>query len=400
MTPSPTPLGTHGASATATPTSPTTPTASPAGSPSATAAGPLRPGEIAVRLVRIAVGVQEPLFLTHAGDGSGRRLVVERDGWVRTLLLEGDLLDEPYLDISDRISSGGERGLLGLAFHPRFSENGRLFVDYADAQGDTVVSEFTVAEPASGRPDPGGERIILRIPQPAANHNGGWIGFGPEGMLHVATGDGGGGNSRNGRRLDTLLGKVLRIDVDGARPYAMPPDNPFIGRQGVRPEILHAGLRNPWRMSFDRQTGDLWMGDVGATTFEEIDLAPAGSRGLDFGWDIMEGDDCRQAGPCPPEGVTGPVLAYGRSEGSIVTGGYVYHGPEWPALRGVYLFGDAANGRIWGFRAADGRDGSAEKVLLLESGRYLVSFGEDEVGEVYVMDFEGAVYRVEGRPGG
>jgi glucose/arabinose dehydrogenase len=299
---------------------------------------------------------------------------------------------EPYLDIARRVSSGGERGLLGLAFHPGFATNGRLFVDYTDVNGDTVVAEY---RGDAMRAEGDTERVVLRIAQPAANHNGGWLGFGPDGKLYIATGDGGGGASENGQRLDTLLGKLLRIDVDAGQPYAVPPDNPFAaGTRGEQPEIWTYGLRNPWRVSFDRQTGDLFLGDVGATSFEEIDVLPAGTSGVNFGWPRMEGFECRVEGGCP-EDLTRPVHAYGRDVGSVVTGGYVYRGAEQAKLQGAYVFGDYATGAIWGFPAEAALRGRVEPVLLAQTSLSISSFGEDEDGELYLTDISGGgVHRV------
>lgn len=330
-----------------------------------------------------ATGFSAPLFATHAGDGSGRVFVVEQSGRVKAVSRTGEVAAGTFLDLSARVSSGGERGLLGLAFSPDYATDRQLFVDYTDVDGNTVVSRFISRSPDAG--DAASEEIVLRIGQPAANHNGGWIGFGPDRMLYVATGDGGGGNSQNGQRLDTLLGKVLRIDVLGRRPYAIPPNNPDLG-PGVMPEIWLYGLRNPWRMSFDRITGDLFIGDVGASTQEELDVIPAGQSGLNLGWPLAEGTTCQS--PCP-SGLTTPFFAYGRDVGSVVTGGYVYRGTAQPDLVDQYLFGDYARGTISTVSAMDAVRGTATPRQVLATDFAISSFGEDEDGELYLTDAGG-----------
>jgi glucose/arabinose dehydrogenase len=306
---------------------------------------------------------------------------------------DGVDLQQHFLDISDRVSSGGERGLLGLAFSPDYRQDHRLFVDYTDLDGNTVISSFSV--PDKTRADPQSEDVILAIEQPAANHNGGWIGFGPDRMLYVATGDGGGSGSANSQRLDSLLGKVLRIDVLGKRPYEIPDGNPALPGNS-RHEIWLYGLRNPWRMSFDRDTGDLFIGDVGAGSQEEVDAVAAGASGLNFGWPDAEGRLCRE--PCPA-GLTDPVLVYGRDIGSVVTGGYVYRGGRYPKLRGWYVFGDFARGTLFAISAAGALRGAANPIQQLDSDYAISSFGEDESGELYLTDLSGgAIYHVRGRP--
>ena len=330
MTPAPSGTRTPGA----------TPVASPASGPGATAAArQARPSPSGWS--PLAEGLASPLFVGNAGDGSGRLFVLEQGGRVR-VIRDGRLLPDPYLDIADRLSAGGERGLLGLAFAPTFAADGRLYVDYTDRDGDTVVSEFTAPDPPADRADPASERILLRIEQPYANHNGGALAIGPDGLLWIATGDGGSGGDPqgNGQRLDTLLGKLLRIDPRpaGGAPYAIPADNPFAGRAAGRcsAEIWAYGLRNPWRFSFDRATGDLWIGDVGQSSWEEVDRWPAGSpAGPNFGWNTMEASHCFEpAEGCPRDGLVLPVAEYGHDRGCSVTGGYVYRGPAVPGPRG------------------------------------------------------------------
>jgi glucose/arabinose dehydrogenase len=388
---SPSPEPSVSAAASASPEAPS-PSVEP--SPSLTEAPPADPAAVELRLEPFASELRSPLFLTHAGDGSGRVYVVEQEGRVIVLDADGGGR-QTYLDIAERIDSGGERGLLGLAFHPDFASYGRLFVNYTDLSGDTVVSEFGGD---AERADPASERVLLTIDQPFANHNGGDVAFGPDGYLYIATGDGGSGGDPmgNGQSLDTLLGKMLRIDVDGSEPYEAPADNPFVGRGEAQPEIWAYGLRNPWRFSFDRATSDMFIGDVGQGSWEEIDHEPAGEGGRNYGWNIMEGPECFRQASCDQQGLVLPVTAYGRDEGTTVTGGYVYRGAAQPALAGIYFFADFGSGRIWGFAAADAGSGSVEVTELLQTDLSIASFGEDEAGELYAVDLGGAVYRLMG----
>ena len=373
------------------------PGSSPAASATAAPASPV-PGAPDLRTVRlelapVATDLDQPLFVTALRDGSGRLYVVLQTGSIAVLDRDRNGQAEPFLDISNRLSAGGERGLLGLAFHPAFGANGRLFVNYTDRNGDTIIAEF---RGSATRADPGSERVLLKIDQPFANHNGGWIGFGPDGFLYIATGDGGSGGDPmgNGQRRDTLLGKLLRIDVDRGDPYAIPSGNPFAGQQGSRAEIWAYGLRNPWRASFDRATGDLFIGDVGQNRLEEIDVQPANKGGLNYGWNTMEGNSCFRQDPCDRAGLTLPVLDYGRDQGSTVTGGYVYRGAEFPRLVGAYVFADFGSGAVWGIPAADALRGPVQPVKLLDSDANISSFGEDEAGELYATALGGALYRV------
>ncbi|HET7725718.1 MAG TPA: PQQ-dependent sugar dehydrogenase [Candidatus Limnocylindrales bacterium] len=388
------------------PTAPPTPgpaaTASPAPMPTLSPGPtPATNGPIAarVRLEVVADGLVAPVGVVAAPGAAERLLVIEQAGRIREVR-DGRLLDVPFADLSDRIRSGGERGLLGIALHPAYLEHPRLFVNYTDLEGDTVVSELTAAPDDEGteRADPGSERILLTIDQPYPNHNGGALAFGPDGFLHIATGDGGGGGDPqdHAERLDTLLGKILRIDVDtdDAQPYGIPADNPFAGDPTARPEIAHFGLRNPWRIAFDRETGDLWIGDVGQGRYEELDVARAGTLGLDFGWDRLEGRHCFEPDTgCDRTGLTEPVAEYGRSFGCSVVGGPVYRGDAIPELTGVALFADVCSGLLFGVRAAD--DGPQEPTVLLETGRPIASLGEDADGEILAVDLGGgAVLRL------
>ncbi len=336
-------------------------------------------------------------MVTNAGDNTGRLFVVEKTGVLR-IIQDGKLVDKPFLDISDRVtSSGSEQGLLGLAFPPDYAGRKFFFVNYTNTKGDTVISRFNVtADPNVA--DPASEFQVLTFDQPAANHNGGNLVFGPDGYLWIGTGDGGASNDRfgNGQNPKTLLGKMLRLDVtsDPAKPYTVPQDNPAIAQQWpVIPEVWAVGLRNPWRYSFDRATGDLWIGDVGQNRVEEVDVVRAGSAGgLNFGWPVMEGPDCFQQANCDQQGLVLPVASYQHgADGCSITGGFVYRGKEFPGLAGVYLYGDYCSGRIWGLDAAN----PGQPKLLAEAGAGLSSFGEDQAGELYVTDLSrGTVRRV------
>jgi glucose/arabinose dehydrogenase len=383
--------------------SPTPPaTRAPVPTPTPTAQPPETPAPVAsVALELLVAGLERPLFVGHAGDGSGRLFVLEQEGRIR-VIREGRLQPEPYLDLSDQVSSGGERGLLGLAFSPRFARDGLLYVNYTDLQGDTVVSELTAPDPAADRADPASERTLLRIEQPYPNHNGGALVMDPHGMLWIATGDGGsaGDPLDAGQRLDTLLGKLLRIDPrpSADAPYTIPEDNPFVGRAGARGEIWAYGLRNPWRFSIDRVTGDLWIADVGQNRLEEINRWPADSpAGPNFGWSTMEGSACFEpAEGCVRDGLVQPVAEYGHDLGCSVTGGHVYRGAAVPGLAGTYLYGDFCSGMIWGLDAAAA---NPQPRLLAEGAGAIASFGEDEAGEVFVVDLAGGrILRVVAAP--
>ena len=394
---------------TALPGSPTA-VASPAATGTRSTAGPSTsgPSPTAVpwnppplSLARVVSGLQRPVWVGAAGDGSGRLFVLEQAGTIR-VIRDGRLLNRPYLDIRDRVSSGGERGLLGLAFAPTFARDGRFFVDATDPDGNTFVAEFRAPDPTADIADPATERVILRIAQPFANHNGGGIVARPDGTLWIGTGDGGsaGDPQGNGQRMTTLLGKLLRIDprAAGAAAYTVPPDNPYVGRTDARAEIWALGLRNPWRFSFDRATGDLWIGDVGQDRWEEVDRVHAGdSGGRNFGWNVMEGRHCfSPADGCRTEGLTLPVVEYDHGQGCAITGGFVYRGTAIPALAGTYLYADSCSGRIWGLEAAAQVPTSR---LLASTGASIVSFGEDDAGELLVADVAGgAISRLVAAP--
>lgn len=385
--------------ATATPTTVPSATPIPATDPAVTPlpATPVPAADVAfppmMTLESVAEGFTRPVYVTHAGDGSGRVFVVEQRG--RIYILRGTQREEqPFLDIESRVGSrGNEQGLLGLAFHPRYTENGQFFVNYTNLEGDTVIARFQASGDTA---DPNSETILLQIDQPYPNHNGGQVAFGPDGYLYIGTGDGGssGDPLDAGQRLDTLLGKILRIDVDQGVPYAIPPDNPWASGNGGLPEIWAYGLRNPWRFSFDRATGDLYIGDVGQNRVEEISFQAAGTPGgMNFGWRITEGSDCFRGQDCNTTGLVPPIAEYDHSKGCSVTGGYVYRGEAFPQLQGVYFFGDFCSQLIWALhRDAAGNWAMAE---LPKSGAAISSFGEDEAGELYLTSLQdGIVYRV------
>jgi glucose/arabinose dehydrogenase len=350
----------------------------------------------AQELREVASGLDRPLGVAHAGDGSGRLFVVEQRGTVQ-VLVQGAVQADPYVDLRDRTRAQGERGLLGLAFHPRFSENARLFVHYTDLGGTTTLSELRAASADAATVDVATERVILTQEQPYGNHNGGQIAFGPDGFLYVALGDGGSGGDPldAGQDLGTWLGAILRIDVDGDAPYAVPADNPFVDVAGARPEIWAYGLRNPWRFSFDAETGDLWIADVGQSAVEEVNLQRADSPGGEnYGWRIMEGDRCHTpARGCDPTGLVMPVITYTHASGwgRSITGGYVARGDDVPSLRGTYVFGDFVSGRVF---AAERSGDSWEARPLLDTGFNIAAFGQGEDGALYLADYgSGRLFR-------
>ena len=358
--------------------------------------------DLGLALKLVVGGLAEPVYVTDSGDGSGRLFVVERAGRIRIVEPDGRLAAAPFLDIRSSIrSSYIEQGLLGLAFSTTYARDGRFYVDYTDRAGNTVIAAYQRLD--AGHADPSSARVLLRIEQPYQNHNGGQLAFGPDGFLYVGMGDGGGAGDpqNNGQRLNTLLGKILRIDVNRGVPYAIPASNPFATRSGARPEIWDYGLRNPWRFSFDRQTGALFIGDVGQSVWEEIDALPAGRGGLDLGWRIMEGGACYAAATCDRQGLTLPVATYDHSRGDCaVVGGFVYRGTAYPALDGVYLFGDDCSGRIRAFRAAGAAGSPVTTAVVLETHLAISSFGQDDAGELYVCDLAGgAIYRLTARGG-
>jgi glucose/arabinose dehydrogenase len=373
---------------------PALPTSTPSPlSPTFTAA-PLFPKSTAFHWKLLASGLYKPNTITNAGDGSGRLFIIEQDGRVR-IIKHDQLQRVAFLDIRDRVDASSlERGLLGMAFHPYYQENGFFYVNYTDKNGNTIISRFSVSA-NTDLADPASEKILLSIDQPYANHNGGCLVFGLDGYLYIGTGDGGssGDPQDYAQSLDSLLGKLLRIDVDHGDPYAIPPDNPF-ANGGGRPEILDYGLRNPWRFSFDRQTGDLYIGDVGQENYEEINFLPGGYTVLyNLGWNYREGLHAYSNRVFPGKiPYIDPVLEYDHTQGCAVIGGVVYRGQALAELTGIYLFGDYCQGRIWGLRQANGQWLSAQ---LFRTSYAVTAFGEDEQGEVYLADLNGNVLRLE-----
>ncbi len=397
----------------------------PTSPPSASTTTPVAAeGWPTIQLTPLWSDLDQPLLVTHADDGTDRLFIVEKQGRIR-VVLNDTLLEQPLIDIRDKVSKDGERGLLGLAFPPNFARSGRFYVNYTDKNGTTVISRFRVSPATGNVSNPRSEQVLLQIQQPYANHNGGCLAFDTSGFLIVGTGDGGsaGDPHNNAQDITSLLGKLLRIDVGestrspaglASRPsYSIPADNPrpraTSERGSWRPEIWALGLRNPWRFSFDRATDDLWIGDVGQNAREEIDVVPGpdplglGRGALNFGWNEYEGS--RRYPPGSPPTVDGgpftaPVIDYPHSMGQSVTGGYVYRGDDYPALKGLYLYGDFVSGRVWGLRWERTRTGGVKPVErreLLDSGLAISSFGEDETGELYVCDLGGTVYRIDAR---
>lgn len=342
-------------------------------------------------------GLDRPVFMVDANDGSGRFFIVEQSGRIR-IWRDGALLDLPWLDLSGQISGGSEQGLLGLALHPAFAENGRIFVHYTDADGNTAIERYEQSAENSDQVDANSVFRVLSVEQPAPNHNGGMIAFGPDGYLYVGLGDGGdqGDPSGNGQNLGVLLGKILRLDIDadpGTGGYIIPADNPFVPLFDARGEIWSTGLRNPWRFSFDRKTGDMWIGDVGQNAFEEINFQAAGKGGQNYGWSLAEGFGCYNDPQCEDaSGLTWPLFAYGRDVGIAVSGGYVYRGSAIPELEGAYFFGDYGTGNIWLLAANDDGAYSASDPIPTEFN--ISSFAEDSSGELYVVDLNGSIFQI------
>jgi len=352
-----------------------------------------------------AGGLDQPIHITNAGDGSGRLFVVEQPGRIR-IVRNGVLLTTPFLDISNtganRVLFGGEQGLLSVAFPPQFSAKGYFYIYYTNLNGDNVAARyFLTTNPDVA--DSNSEVILRTFSHPIfENHNGGQLAFGPDGFLYIGTGDGGSGGdpNNNGQNPNTFLGKILRIDVESVvdpriDTYVIPSNNPFVGAQGFLPEIWALGLRNPWRFSFDRLTGDFYLGDVGQNSFEEIDFQPSSSQGGEnYGWRIMEGLHCFNPPNCSSAGLTLPVIEYDHTQGCSVTGGMVYRGQNFPLMQGIYFYGDFCSGRIWGLK----HNGAEwENTLFLDTLLNITTFGEDESGEIYVADYAtGIIHRLIG----
>ncbi|MFK7758895.1 MAG: PQQ-dependent sugar dehydrogenase [Phycisphaerales bacterium] len=357
-------------------------------------------------------GIDRPVFMTHAGDGTNRLFVIEQEGAIRIIDADGNLLPTPFMDIDSSgvpggvviggDSGGNEQGLLGLAFHPDYENNGKFYVNYTGSGADTRVAEYTVSAGDPNIADTSSARIVMFVDQPFSNHNGGWLGFGDDGFLYIALGDGGSGNDPGNRasNLANPLGKMHRIDIDGGddfpadplQNYAIPADNPFVGTASAVPSIWHYGLRNPWRSSFDRDNGDLWMADVGQSAREEVNHDAGNVGGKNYGWRCREGNISTGLA-CGSTGFTDPVHDYTRAGGNCsVTGGYVYRGCELgEEFQGLYFFGDYCGGNVWTLDAANGYS----RTTQFNFGFGLSSFGEDESGELYIADlFGGTVFRI------
>jgi glucose/arabinose dehydrogenase len=372
---------------------PATPTPEPTPTPEFDAIAALQ--ELSIDLEFVADGFIQPTALVPATDGTNRLFVLSRHGIIH-VLEDGTVREEPFLDIQDRVTHEMvEQGLLSMALHPEFAENRYFYVNYTDLHGNTMISRFKVSEDGE-RAIRESETPILPIEQPHYSHNGGNLKFGPDGYLYIGMGDGEDPGDPHGNAQDasTLLGAMLRIDVDGGDPYGIPPDNPFVDDEYKRDEVWAIGLRNPWRYSFHPQTGDLYIVDVGQWAVEEINVQPADSTGGEnYGWPIMEGDQCWEADECDKEGLTMPVVTYSNPEdGCAIIGGHHYFGKKFPEMHGVFIFGDWCSGNIWGMVE---QDGEYHHELLLESDLMINAFGLDQDGEIYVLDFDsGSVFQI------
>jgi len=356
------------------------------------------PGWPAIMVGRNIATVSRPTHITHAGDGSKRLFITEQEGRIM-VVRDGVLLKEPFLDIRERVSCCGERGLLSVAFPSGYRDKRAFYVNYTNRSGDTVVARYRAASDPD-RANAASEEVLLTVKQPFANHNGGQLAFGPDGYLYIGMGDGGAANDPfgNGQNRRTLLGKLLRIDVESKeKPYGVPPSNPFVKKTGARPEIWATGLRNPWRFSFDRKTGDVFIADVGQNKFEEVNFQPAVSKGGEnYGWNVMEGLHCLRSRTCDSKGLVPPVAEYDHDTGCSVTGGMVYRGTAISGLDGTYLYGDFCSGWIWGMRMSGGHRVSNK---LLDTKLSISTFGEGEAGEVFVSDYDkGGIFQIEAMP--
>lgn len=359
----------------------------------------LAEAEPTIVLQPVAQNLDSPVSITHAGDN--RIFITLQDGTI--VIYDGTrILPEPFLDIRNLVLSGNERGLLSVAFHPRYAENGLFYVNYTNRQGHTVIARYSVQPQNPNRANPNSALTILTINQPFANHNGGQLQFGPDGYLYIGMGDGGGGGDPDNRaqNLTDLLGKMLRIDVDSGSPYAIPPSNPYALLDHARSEIWASGLRNPWRFSFDRVTGDLWIADVGQGDWEEINFQPATSiGGENYGWRRMEGTHCyNPTSNCNQGNLVLPVIEYDHDVGCSVTGGYVYRGTRSTRLIGQYIYGDYCSGRIWA--GTRNTNGTVTSRVIFDATFTISTFGEDAAGEMYVGGHSnGVLYRiVDSRP--
>ncbi|HVD60794.1 MAG TPA: PQQ-dependent sugar dehydrogenase [Gemmatimonadaceae bacterium] len=364
----------------------------PACSDSSGPTGETPPLDLALGVQEIATGLSNPLYLASPTDDS-RLFVVEQPGRIR-IIKNGQLLATPFLDITSRVSSGGERGLLSVAFHPSYATNGFIYVNFTDLAGNTRVERFTVSSNADVA-NAASSKLILTQTQPFANHNGGLNLFGPDGMLYIGLGDGGSGGDPfgNGQNLGTLLGKILRIDVDHGDPYAIPADNPFVTRAGARGEIWAYGLRNPWRFAFDRLAGLLYVADVGQDRFEEVNVVVSSRSGVNYGWNVMEGQSCYTTSSCSQTNLEIPPLVYDHASGCSIIGGYVYRGTVITPLVGRYFYSDYCNGFLKSFRYENGQ-ALEQKTWDIGSIGNVTSFGQDAAGELYITTATGKVYKI------
>jgi glucose/arabinose dehydrogenase len=376
-------------------------TVRPPTAPPAPAAAAFNPATVNLALTALPGTFTKPVFVTHAGDGSGRLFVVEQGGRIRIIRKDGSVAATPFLDISGSVSKGSEQGLLGLAFHPQFATNGKLYINFTNTAGSTAINEY-LATTDPNRATNG--RRIMTIGQPYTNHNGGHLAFGPDGYLYIGMGDGGsaGDPGNRAQNLNSLLGKMLRIDVNGTsgtKQYRIPSTNPYVGRTGLD-EIWSRGLRNPWRWSFDG-SGNLWIADVGQARWEEVNrsakVSGVAGRAANYGWKVMEGRGCYSpASGCSTTGKVLPLVVYPHvvsgDDNCSVTGGYVYRGTAHPVLQGGYLFGDFCSGRIWSISATAAYP--ATPVLLRDTSLFISSFGEDQDRNLYVVDLNGRIYRL------
>lgn len=347
-----------------------------------------------IQIVPLAAGLRKPVTMVEVVDG--RYFVAQQDGRIQ-IIADGELLPEPFLDINEQLATdGSERGLLGLAFHPEYAQNGYFYVVYTNVAGDTEISRFSRSEDDPNRADPESGRLILFIEQPYGNHNGGQLLFGPDGYLYIGLGDGGavGDPYDNAQDVGTLLGTILRLDVDGAEPYAIPEDNPFVTRRGARGEVWAYGLRNPYAFSFDAETHDLYIGDVGQEGPEEINFQPAeGTAGVNYGWPYREGSGCYEVESCRSQGLQLPIFEYGHgAEGCAVIGGQVYRGEMFPEWRGNYFYSDFCSGIIWTLRYDEALAGWV-RTAGADTGLPISALVSGVDGELYVLAYkEGAVY--------
>lgn len=348
--------------------------------------------DVRLRFETVATGLTSPVYVTSPPNDP-RLFIVEQNGRVR-VISNGTLLSQPFLDLTSRVRFGGEQGLLSIAFHPQYATNGFFFVNFTDSRGDTRVERFKVSSNPNVA-DPASSTLILTVAQPFANHNGGLVMFGPDGFLYIGMGDGGSGGDPqgNGQNRNTLLGKLLRIDVNGALPYTIPSSNPFINQSGTRPEIWALGLRNPWRFAFDGQENRLYIADVGQSAREEINIVGATQAGLNYGWVIMEGSACYNASSCNQSGLTLPQVEYTHADGCSITGGFVYRGSKLPELAGHYFYTDYCGGWLRSLRFENGAVTAMRQwdVPKLQSP---TSFGEDASRELYVTVAGGTVFRL------